>query len=64
MRDYGELALYVKALNYKSKEDLKKQILTMLQNTTDRLEKNSLETALTTLEQTSEEELKTIKENF
>lgn len=64
MKDYGELALYVKALDFKTKNDLKQQLQTMLDTAEDLLSKNSLETALTTLENISEEELKTIKENF
>lgn len=64
MRDLGELGLYIEKLNFKSKEDLKKQLQELLSNSEDYLVKSSLKTALSLLESVSEEELKVFKGSF
>lgn len=61
MRNLGELMLYIEAIDFKDKADLKKQLEEFLANS-DETAKNSIVSALKTLETVSEEELKETKE--
>ena len=64
MRNLGELTLYIEKLNFKSKQDLEKQLEALLKNADDFFSKNSLQTALDILKNVVEEELKEIKGSF
>ena len=64
MRNLGELTLYIEKLNFKSKQDLEKQLEALLKNADDFFSKNSLQTALDILKNVAEEELKEIKGSF
>lgn len=63
MRNLGELMLYIESIDFKDKEDLKKQLEEFLANS-DEMAKKSILTALRTLETISEEEIKNIKDNI
>lgn len=63
MRNLGELMLYIETLEFKDKIDLKNILEDLLKNS-DEIVKSSILTALKTLENISEEELKEIKGNI
>lgn len=63
MRNLGELMLYIETLEFKDKIDLKNILKDLLKNS-DEIVKSSILTALKTLENVSEEELKEIKGNI
>lgn len=63
MRNLGELMLYIETLEFKDKIDLKNILEDLLKNS-DEIVKSSILTALKTLENVSEEELKEIKGNI
>ena len=63
MRNLGELMLYIEAVDFKDKADLKSKLEGFLE-ASDELAKKSILTALKTLETVSEEELKEIKESI
>ena len=63
MRNLGELMLYIETLEFKDKIDLENILEDLLKNS-DEIVKSSILTALKTLENVSEEELKEIKGNI
>ena len=63
MRNLGELMLYIESIDFKDKADLKRQLEEFLAYS-DEMAKKSILTALKTLENVSEEEIKNIKDSI
>ena len=63
MRNLGELMLYIESIDFKDKADLKRQLEEFLAYS-DEMAKKSILTALKTLENVSEEEIKNIQDSI